>query len=169
LNTIDHLGKFDCKADEGFFVRYSLNSKAFRVFNSKTRIVEENFHIRFCESTPNAVGSGPDWLFDIDVLTRTMNYKPIVVGTQSNGFADPKSSHNDGSKPLSDDEKKVEEDPRKDSECNDQEKEDNVNSTNNVNTVSSTVNVADTNEVNTIGRKTSIKLPFDPNMHALQD
>ncbi|GJW85196.1 putative ribonuclease H-like domain-containing protein [Tanacetum coccineum] len=32
LNTIDHLGKFDGKADEGFFVRYSLNSKAFRVF-----------------------------------------------------------------------------------------------------------------------------------------
>ncbi|GJS19205.1 ribonuclease H-like domain-containing protein [Tanacetum coccineum] len=45
LNTIDHLGKFDGKADEGFFVRYSLNSKAFRVFNSRTRIVEENLHI----------------------------------------------------------------------------------------------------------------------------
>nr|GEU96451.1 retrovirus-related Pol polyprotein from transposon TNT 1-94 [Tanacetum cinerariifolium] len=46
LNTIDHLGKFDGKADEGFFVGYSLNSKAFRVFNSKTRIVEETLHIR---------------------------------------------------------------------------------------------------------------------------
>ncbi|GJU20098.1 retrovirus-related pol polyprotein from transposon TNT 1-94 [Tanacetum coccineum] len=34
LNTIDHLGKFDGKADEGFFVGYSLNSKAFRVFIS---------------------------------------------------------------------------------------------------------------------------------------
>ncbi|GJY32117.1 putative ribonuclease H-like domain-containing protein [Tanacetum coccineum] len=42
LNTIDHLGKFDGKADEGFFVGYSINSKAFRVFNSRTRIVEEN-------------------------------------------------------------------------------------------------------------------------------
>ncbi|GJY88921.1 hypothetical protein Tco_0503549 [Tanacetum coccineum] len=31
LNTIDHLGKFDGKADEGFFVGYSTNSKAFRV------------------------------------------------------------------------------------------------------------------------------------------
>ncbi|GKB00065.1 putative ribonuclease H-like domain-containing protein [Tanacetum coccineum] len=30
LNTIDHLGKFDGKADEGFFVGYSTNSKAFR-------------------------------------------------------------------------------------------------------------------------------------------
>nr|GEY31061.1 ribonuclease H-like domain-containing protein [Tanacetum cinerariifolium] len=45
LNTIDHLGKFDGKADEGFFVGYSLNSKAFRVFNSRTRIVEETLHI----------------------------------------------------------------------------------------------------------------------------
>ncbi|GJR52711.1 putative ribonuclease H-like domain-containing protein [Tanacetum coccineum] len=41
LNTIKHLGKFDGKDGEGFFVGYSLNSKAFRVFNSRTRIVEE--------------------------------------------------------------------------------------------------------------------------------
>ncbi|GJW07633.1 reverse transcriptase domain-containing protein [Tanacetum coccineum] len=41
LNTIDHLGKFDGKAGEGFFIGYSINSKAFRVFNSRTRIVEE--------------------------------------------------------------------------------------------------------------------------------
>ncbi|GJX40486.1 retrovirus-related pol polyprotein from transposon TNT 1-94 [Tanacetum coccineum] len=204
LNTIDHLGKFDGKADEGFFVGYSLNSKAFRVFNSRTRIVEENLHIRFSESTPNVVGSGPDWLFDIDALTRTMNYEPIVAGTQSNGFAgtkasdnagqarketepvkdyillplwttdppfsqDPKSSHDDGFKPSSDDGKKVDEDPRKESECKDQEKEDNVNSTNNVNTVSSTVNAAGTNKVNAVGGKTSIELPFDPNMPALED
>nr|GEW27439.1 retrotransposon protein, putative, unclassified [Tanacetum cinerariifolium] len=46
LNTKDNLGKFDGKVNEGFFVGYSLNSKAFRVFNNKTRIVEENFHIR---------------------------------------------------------------------------------------------------------------------------
>ncbi|GJU48715.1 putative ribonuclease H-like domain-containing protein [Tanacetum coccineum] len=43
----DHLGKFDGKADEGFFIGYSLNSKSFRVFNSRTRIVEENLHIRY--------------------------------------------------------------------------------------------------------------------------
>ncbi|GJQ95621.1 putative ribonuclease H-like domain-containing protein [Tanacetum coccineum] len=147
FNTIDHLGKFDGKDDEGFFVRYSLNSKAFRVFNSRTRIVEENLHIRFSESTPNVVGSGLDWVFDIDALTRTMNYEPTVAGTQSNGLAgtkasdnaDLKSSHDDGSKPSRDDGKKVDEDLRKESECKDQEKEDNVNSTNNVNTVSSRV------------------------------
>ncbi|GJV44315.1 putative ribonuclease H-like domain-containing protein [Tanacetum coccineum] len=47
LNTINHLGKFDGKADEGFFVGYSINTKAFRVFNSKTRIVKENPHVQF--------------------------------------------------------------------------------------------------------------------------
>ncbi|GKC95017.1 putative ribonuclease H-like domain-containing protein, partial [Tanacetum coccineum] len=31
LNTLDHLGKFDRKSDDGFFVGYSLTSKAFRV------------------------------------------------------------------------------------------------------------------------------------------
>ncbi|GJU68145.1 hypothetical protein Tco_1254404 [Tanacetum coccineum] len=82
---------------------------------------------------------------------------------------DPKSSHDDGSKPLSDDGKKVDEDPRKDSKCKDLEKEYNVNRTNNVNTISSTVNAAGTNKVNTIGGKISIELPFDPNMPSLED
>nr|GEW39970.1 hypothetical protein [Tanacetum cinerariifolium] len=79
-------GKFHGKDDEGFFVGYSLNSKTFRVFNSRTRIVEENLHVRFSENTPNHVGSGPNWLFDIDALTKTMNYQPVVV--QSNDFSD---------------------------------------------------------------------------------
>nr|GEU83719.1 retrovirus-related Pol polyprotein from transposon TNT 1-94 [Tanacetum cinerariifolium] len=138
LNTIDHLGKFDGKADESFFVGYSLNSNAFRVFNSRTRIVEENLHIRFSENIPN------------------------VVGTQSNGFADPKSSHDDGSKPLSDARKKVDDDPRKENKCNDQEKVDNADNTNHV-------NVAGTSEVNVVNENISIKLQFDPNMPALED
>ncbi|GJZ58785.1 putative ribonuclease H-like domain-containing protein [Tanacetum coccineum] len=91
LNTIDHLGKFDGKADEGFFVGYSINSKAFRVFNNRTRIVEENLHIQFSENTPNIAGSGPNWLFDIDALTKSMNYKPVVAGNQSNGNAGTKA------------------------------------------------------------------------------
>ncbi|GJU51542.1 uncharacterized mitochondrial protein-like protein [Tanacetum coccineum] len=65
-------------------------------------------------------------------------------------------------KPSSDDEKKVDEDPRKDSKNINQEKDDNVNSTNNV-------NVASTNEVNVVGGKTSIELPDDLNMPALED
>nr|GEW64178.1 hypothetical protein [Tanacetum cinerariifolium] len=96
LNTKDHLGKFDGKADEGFFVGYSLNSKAFRVFNNRTRIVEENLHVRFSKNTPNIAGSRPNWLFDIDALTKLMNYKPAVKGNQYNGNADTKACDDAG-------------------------------------------------------------------------
>ncbi|GJU82742.1 putative ribonuclease H-like domain-containing protein [Tanacetum coccineum] len=48
LNTLDHLGKFDGKSDDG---------------------------------------NGPKWLFDIDSLTKSMNYVPVVAGTNSNDFA----------------------------------------------------------------------------------
>ncbi|GJY93392.1 retrovirus-related pol polyprotein from transposon TNT 1-94 [Tanacetum coccineum] len=60
------------------------------------------------------------------------------------------------------DEKKDDYESRKDSECKDQEKDNNVNSTN-------TVNAAGINGVNVVGGITSIKLPFDQNMHALED
>ncbi|GKB09155.1 putative ribonuclease H-like domain-containing protein, partial [Tanacetum coccineum] len=91
LNTIYHLGKFDGKADEGFFEGYSTNSKAYRVFNSRTRIVEENLHVKFSEDTPNIAGSRPNWLFDIDALTKSINYEPVVAGNQSNGSAGTKA------------------------------------------------------------------------------
>ncbi|GKF76485.1 ribonuclease H-like domain-containing protein, partial [Tanacetum coccineum] len=161
LNTIDHLGKFDGKADEGFFVGYSINSKAFRVFNIGTRIVEENLHVQFSENTPNITGSGLNWLFDIDALTKSMNYMPVIAGNQSNGNAGTKacddavkasmekvsgkdyillplwpadllfsqfskSSHDTGFKPSSDGEKKVDGDPSKEDQSNDQEKDGNV-------------------------------------------
>ena len=63
LNTLDPLGKFDGKSDEGFLLGYSVNSKAFKVFNSRTRLVEENLHINFLENQPNIEGRGPDWLY----------------------------------------------------------------------------------------------------------
>nr|GEW70847.1 hypothetical protein [Tanacetum cinerariifolium] len=88
LDTLDHLGKFDEKADEDFFVGYSMNSKAFRVYNIRTRIVKENLHIEFLENKPIVAGDGPEWLFDIDMLTTSMNYVPDVAGTNSNDFAD---------------------------------------------------------------------------------
>ncbi|GKD20627.1 ribonuclease H-like domain-containing protein, partial [Tanacetum coccineum] len=37
LNTLDHLGKFNGKSDEGFLVGYSLSSKALSVYNTRTR------------------------------------------------------------------------------------------------------------------------------------
>ncbi|GKC51198.1 putative ribonuclease H-like domain-containing protein [Tanacetum coccineum] len=173
LNTIDHLGKFDGKADEGFFVGYSTNSKAFR----------EVDQIGF---------------FNTDSLTKSINYKPVVAGNQSNGNAgtkacddagkarmetvpgkdyillpmwpaDPLFSQNSkdspdaGFKPSGEEEKKDDEDQRNESgnptEGKDskvpsteeprinQEKDDNINITNNINTISDGNN---TNNVNVV-------------------
>ncbi|GJU61656.1 putative ribonuclease H-like domain-containing protein [Tanacetum coccineum] len=71
VNTACYVqNKFDGKADEGFLVGYSINIKAFRVFNSRTRKVEENLHVNFLENKPNVAGSGPEWLFDIGYLNK---------------------------------------------------------------------------------------------------
>nr|GEW62770.1 ribonuclease H-like domain-containing protein [Tanacetum cinerariifolium] len=87
LNTLDPLGKFDRKADEGYLVGYSVSSKAFRVFNSRTRIIQDTLHINFLENKSNVAGSGPTWLFDIDTLTQSMNYQPVVAENQPNSSA----------------------------------------------------------------------------------
>ncbi|GJZ39366.1 ribonuclease H-like domain-containing protein [Tanacetum coccineum] len=197
LNTIDHLGKFNGKVDEGFFVGYSLNSKAFRVFNSRTKIMEENFHIWFSESTPNVVGSGPDWLFDKDALTSIVNYEPIVASTQSNSFAGTKASDNAGQArketkpiknyillplwpvdpPYSQDPRSSQDDGSKPSSDNEKKVDEDPRKNSesidqekddNVNSTNN-VNAASTNEVNDVGVKTSIELLDDPNMLALEE
>ncbi|GKB62406.1 ribonuclease H-like domain-containing protein, partial [Tanacetum coccineum] len=190
LNTIDHLSKFDGKADEGFFVGYSTNSKAFRVFNTRTRIVEENLHVQFSENTPNIAGSGPNWLFDIDALTKSMNYKPVVAGNQSNGNVGTKACDDTGkarvetlpgtdyillplwtqdpsfssSPKRKDSEVLSTEEPREDQRVN-QEKDVNVNSTNTINT---TVNAASI-EDNVVDENIVHGCVDDPNMPALEE
>ncbi|GKE35984.1 ribonuclease H-like domain-containing protein [Tanacetum coccineum] len=192
LNTLDHLGKFDGKADEGFFVGYSTNSKAYRVFNSRTRIVEENMHVKFSKETPNIAGNGPNWLFDIDALTMSMKYKPVVAGNQTNGNAGTKENidasqdgkkidyPDDGFKPSGEEEKMGSEHLKnEDSEVPNteelrinQEQDANVNNTNNINTVSPTVsltvNAADI-ENNATDKNIVYGCIDDPNMPNLED
>ncbi|GJZ49888.1 putative ribonuclease H-like domain-containing protein [Tanacetum coccineum] len=117
LNTIDHLGKFDGKADEGLFVGYSLNSKAFRVFNSRTRIVEESLHIRFLENKSNVVNSSVDAGQARKETEPVRDYilLPLWIADPSINSTS-KSSDDVGFKPSSDDEKKGDDDPGKDSE-----------------------------------------------------
>ncbi|GJU70157.1 retrovirus-related pol polyprotein from transposon TNT 1-94 [Tanacetum coccineum] len=50
-NHKDYLGKFDEKVDDGYFLGYSLVSKAFRIFNTRRQKTEETYHITFDKST----------------------------------------------------------------------------------------------------------------------
>nr|GFA10148.1 hypothetical protein [Tanacetum cinerariifolium] len=92
LNTLDNLGKFEKKRDEGYFIGYSMSSKAFRVFNKRTRRVEENLHVEFLENKAIEKGVGPNWLFDIDSLTISMNYVPVDAGTISTNILGTKNA-----------------------------------------------------------------------------
>ncbi|GJU91322.1 putative ribonuclease H-like domain-containing protein [Tanacetum coccineum] len=156
-------GKFDGKADEGFFVGYSVVSKAMRVFNKRTMIVEETLNIRFLENAPNVTGNGPDWLFDVDSLTISMNYVPVVAGNQTNGIVGtrdncPKDSEEDARvKPTemveskaSDKDGKDEQDSRSEFErLLQQEKQtEHPNSTNSINTVSTPISTAEPSSTN---------------------
>nr|GEX40839.1 putative ribonuclease H-like domain-containing protein [Tanacetum cinerariifolium] len=60
LNTLDNLGKFEEKGDEGYYIGYSMSSKAFRVFNKRTWRVEENLHVEFLENKAIEKGAGPN-------------------------------------------------------------------------------------------------------------
>ncbi|GJR70509.1 putative ribonuclease H-like domain-containing protein [Tanacetum coccineum] len=84
LDTLSVLGKFDGKSDKGFLVGYSLNIKAYRVYNLVTKRVEVNLHVNFLEDKPNVNGVGYRWMFDIDYLTDSMNYIPVSLENQAN-------------------------------------------------------------------------------------
>nr|GFA56128.1 hypothetical protein [Tanacetum cinerariifolium] len=90
LITLDNLGKFEAKGDEGYFIGYSMSSKAFKVINKRTRRVEENLHVEFLENKAIEKGAGPNWLFDIDSLTKSMNYMPVDAGTNSTNLSGTK-------------------------------------------------------------------------------
>ncbi|GJY31356.1 putative ribonuclease H-like domain-containing protein [Tanacetum coccineum] len=121
LNTIDHLGKFEGKSDEGFLVGYSLQSKAFRVYNLETKRVEENLHITFLENKPNVEGKGPTWLFDLDYLTDLMNYQHVRSENQANKHAGPQEANQNAIKSS-----KVSEEPTKHPDFKQVDKEDQV-------------------------------------------
>nr|XP_009761871.1 PREDICTED: uncharacterized protein LOC104213984 [Nicotiana sylvestris] len=49
----DQLGKFDAKSDEGIFLGYSSQTKAYKIYNKRTQYVEESVHVIFGESYPS--------------------------------------------------------------------------------------------------------------------
>nr|GEY65553.1 hypothetical protein [Tanacetum cinerariifolium] len=108
LNTLDQLGKFDGKLDEGIIVGYSKISKAFRVYNIRTRKVEETLHIIFLEN------------------------KPMIAGTNSNDFID--NSLFDSSSQALDCHNKNKQGPSQASESDNQERPNAKSGTKTVNT-----------------------------------
>ncbi|GJZ22558.1 putative ribonuclease H-like domain-containing protein [Tanacetum coccineum] len=166
LNTIDHLGKFDGQADEGFFVGYSTNSKAFRVKLEWRKVPGKDYILL------------PMW--PVDPLFSQNSKDSLDAGFKPSREEEKKDAEDPGNKSRNPTEGKDSEVPSTEESRINQENDDYINSTNNINTasdgnstnnvnaVSSTVNAAST-EVNAVDPKTSIKLPNDPNMPELED
>src|SRR4030066_1139270 len=53
LNNKHYLKKFSAKAQKGIFIGYSDRSKAYRVYNYETKMVEESIHVKFDDKEPN--------------------------------------------------------------------------------------------------------------------
>ncbi|GJW03431.1 uncharacterized mitochondrial protein-like protein [Tanacetum coccineum] len=165
LNTLDHLGK--------------------------NRKVEENLHIKFLENKSNVAGSGPEWLFDIDSLTKSMNYEPVTAGNQTNDDAGIETNINAGQagqekasdheyillpfmpsdSPLSSsnqnsEDKDADDEPGKGDEGLDQERTD--SSTQDINTAGPSINTASTN-INTGSLNINTVSSNDPSMPSLEE
>nr|GEW44778.1 ORFIII-like polyprotein [Tanacetum cinerariifolium] len=94
-------GKFKGKVDEGFLVGYSVSRKAFRVFNSRTRIVQETLHVNFLENKPNVTGNqsnpsaGFQDKFDAEKAGEEIDQQYVLFPVWSSGFTNPHNTNRD--------------------------------------------------------------------------
>ncbi|GJZ84005.1 putative ribonuclease H-like domain-containing protein [Tanacetum coccineum] len=149
LNTLDYLSKFDGKSYEEFFIGYSLNSKAFRVYNIRTKKVKENLHIRFLEDKPIIASTNSNDSVGIEESVGTIlssketgssqDYILMPLWKDGSLFdSSSKNASNDEPQPSSDAGKKDDEGVSKESGIDDQERPE--NSTQDVNTARPSIN-----------------------------
>jgi hypothetical protein len=60
LRDRENLGKFDPKSDEGIFLGYSTNSRAYKVFNKRTETVMESINVVIDDEEVEAPSSGKE-------------------------------------------------------------------------------------------------------------
>nr|GEU68232.1 hypothetical protein [Tanacetum cinerariifolium] len=98
MNALSFLFVDDSLDCTSFFIIYKQP-----VYNLETKKVEENLHVKFLENKPNVAGKGHAWMFDLDYLTNSMNYKPISVENQANKSASPNKANNSAGIQANDD------------------------------------------------------------------
>nr|GFC49533.1 retrovirus-related Pol polyprotein from transposon TNT 1-94 [Tanacetum cinerariifolium] len=126
LNTLDPLGKFQGKVDEGFLVGYFVCSKAFKVVNSRTRIVQEtlqtmNYHLVLAENQTNSNAGFQDTEKTREQGTQTYVLFPVLSDGSTNS-KNNKDAHTDGKEHDDDIQKSLSPDIHS-SSCGDQTRE----------------------------------------------
>ncbi|GJT29622.1 putative ribonuclease H-like domain-containing protein [Tanacetum coccineum] len=156
-------GKFEGKVDEGFLVGYSINSKAFRVFNTRTRKVEENLHIKFLENKSNVVGSGIELNVNVGQASqeKASDHKYILLPFMPSNLPLFLSTQSSDDKDTDEEPAKGDEGVSKGSRFDDQERT--GGSTQDVNIAGSNINTGSLN-INTAS-----PMPNDPSMASLEE
>ncbi|GJR44994.1 ribonuclease H-like domain-containing protein [Tanacetum coccineum] len=149
------LGKFDGKSDESFFVGYSLSSKAFRVYNTRTRRVEENLHIGFLENKPMIEGNGTQEELNVGISEEISKDCIVMpIWKDASYFDSPSKDVDNGeSKSDADDQKQDGDGP--DIEYDEQDKSNDVSSPKEVNAAGQHINTTSP-DVNTGSFKLNI-------------
>nr|GEW00601.1 ribonuclease H-like domain-containing protein [Tanacetum cinerariifolium] len=113
LKNVVSLGDFTCLFAKATFDESNLWHRRLSHINFKTmnklvkdnlvrglpsKVFENNYTCVTCKKGKKhkASWSGPKWLFDIDTLTQSMNYQPVVAGNQPNHSAGIKENLNAG-------------------------------------------------------------------------
>ncbi|GMI98499.1 hypothetical protein HRI_003519200 [Hibiscus trionum] len=106
LNLVrENLGKFDAKSDEAIFLGYSSNSKAYRVFNKRTLVVEESIHVVFDDNLLSRKEScDDDDVGIIDTIDGGQTSKEDKIPTKEEDSQEPPL---EGLKDLAHEEKEV--------------------------------------------------------------
>ena len=92
-NGKEDLGMFEAKSDEGIFLDYSLNSKAFRIYNKRTTTIEESIHVAFDET--NSIRPRKNILDDItDTLEDTHIHEEVHKNKEEGNSKDSQSKEN---------------------------------------------------------------------------
>ncbi|XP_075096457.1 uncharacterized protein LOC142174542 [Nicotiana tabacum] len=99
-NVKEALGKFNAKSDEGIFLGYSSQSKAYKVYNKRTQCIEESIHVIFdeyhlsCEKDKHVDQDGEPLSFPgeiIDMANGKANMMSHVKESSENDASTPPS------------------------------------------------------------------------------
>lgn len=81
LNVKEHLSKFDARSDKGMFLGYALNSQAYRVYNLKTKTIQESMNVVF-DDTADLIEKAED--IDLTNLVEDRRSASTDVPAQEN-------------------------------------------------------------------------------------
>src|SRR5580765_7828591 len=96
LNTKDHLGKFDSKAQKCILLGYSERSKGYKIYNKETLIVEESIHVRFDDKLDSDKSKLVEKFADLEIAFPEPGDKGKSPEAEESDVQEPEASTSEG-------------------------------------------------------------------------